>query len=60
MTIRARPSPLQVLSFLDFFVAGDGDGATPDENFGTEEDFDTLTLMAVTASAFAEDMSSDN
>ena len=61
--IKARPSPLQLLSFLDLFVTVDD--SKPNRPVGTittaaSEDWDTLTLREVTASSFGEDMSSDN
>lgn len=54
LTIKSRPSPLQVLSFLDLFATKEGYTAEGEENW------DALTLRAVTASAFGEDMSSAN
>ncbi len=63
VTIKSRPSPLQLLSFLDLFVTKDSSNPQrPKVEMAAadEENWDTLTLRSVTASAFGEDLSSSN
>lgn len=54
VTIKARPSPLQLLSFLDLFASEE------DYAVAGEESWDSLTLRSVSASAFGEDMNTAN